>query len=407
MMNELFIGKSERREFMKKRSSLATVFLSLTFLFVFPSVAQQREANKIAAPQNLVLEVTYFKGRPVAGHTLAADGKSGGAWYALFQTNPEFKMPAGALPVRAVNIASRMEGSTAKVRVSVFVGEKFHDKEEYVADYSINENEKVSVKELVKFGVVPFELAVVKKSPTVAVLPDVVNTSNWLKVSVEPNYSTLPTFRLLVTNTSGKAVETFKFATSIGNRPMVSAMPRDLQDFPLIAPGATYETIIALNLDAVRELAPDAFDSSANPKITIKDVIFADGSYESSASDAAAYFALKLGTKSFLEKVIPLMEKVSTESAGSSVDRLIEQISLLKETVDEASLDELVNKFPMLGADAKYGLRSSALSGFRVNRIKLVTEMKKLQETGARLTFDSSEESVTQQFRGRLKRLSK
>ena len=102
-----------------------------------------------------------------------------------------------------------------------------------------------------------------------------------------------------------------------------------------------------------------------------------------------------------------LMEKVSPKSAGLSVDQLIEQISLLKETVDEASLDELSNKFPMLGAGAKYGLRNSALMGFRGNRVRLVAEMKKLQESGTKLTFDLSDESITQQFRARLRRLTK
>lgn len=390
---------------MKKRSSLIPTVLLLMCFWVLPAAAQ--DASKDFAQRNLVLKITYFKGRPIASQPLVAGGRSGSAWYALFQKDPEFKIRAGALPVRAVNIVPRMDGATAKVRVSVFTGEKFHEKEELVAEYSINENEKVTIKELNEFGVVPFELAVVREVPTIAVLPDVVNTSPSLKVAVEPNYSTLPTFKLLVTNTSNKAVEVFKFHTSIGNRTLISGMPRNLQDFPLIEPGETYETIISMELNAAKEIAPRSFDQSANPKITIKDVIFADGSYESSASDAASYFALKLGTKTFLEKVIPLMEKVSSKSAGLSFDQLMEEISLLKETVDEASLDELLNKFPMLGADAKYGLRNSALSGFRGNRLRLVAEMKKLQENGVKLTFDSSEESVTQQFRGRLKRLSK
>lgn len=390
---------------MKKRSSLIPTVLLLMCFWVLPAAAQ--DASKDFAQRNLVLKITYFKGRPIASQPLVAGGRSGSAWYALFQKDPEFKIRAGALPVRAVNIVPRMDGATAKVRVSVFTGEKFHEKEELVAEYSINENEKVTIKELSEFGVVPFELAVVREVPTIAVLPDVVNTSPSLKVAVEPNYSTLPTFKLLVTNTSNKAVEVFKFHTSIGNRTLISGMPRNLQDFPLIEPGETYETIISMELNAAKEIAPRSFDQSANPKITIKDVIFADGSYESSASDAASYFALKLGTKTFLEKVIPLMEKVSSKSAGLSFDQLMEEISLLKETVDEASLDELLNKFPMLGADAKYGLRNSALSGFRGNRLRLVAEMKKLQENGVKLTFDSSEESVTQQFRGRLKRLSK
>lgn len=390
---------------MKKRSSLVAMVLWL-MCFLFSSAAAQ-DANKNSAPQDLVLEVTYFKGRPIAAQPLVANGKSGSAWYALFQRNSESKARIGALTVRAVNIVPRMDGATAKVRVLVFTGVNTHEKEEFVAEYAISENEKVTIKELSEFGIVPFELEVVRKALTVGVLPDIVNTSDSLKVAIEPNYSATPTFKMRVTNVSNKAVEVFSFQTSIGNRPMVSGMPRDLQDFPLIAPGETYETVISMNLDAAKQVAPRDFDQSANPKITIKNVAFTDGSYEGDPLEAASYFALKLGTKSFLEKVIPLMEKVSSKNAGLSVDDLIEQISLLKETVDETNLDDLLNRFPMLGADAKNRLKYAALSGFRGNRLRLVAEMKKLQAAGTRLTFDGSEESVTQQFRGRLQRLSK
>ncbi len=104
-----------------------------------------------------------------------------------------------------------------KVRVSVFTGEKFHDKEVFVADLEIREDERKSVKELTEFGVEPFELAVVRDIPTVASLPTIVNKTASLQVAVEPNFSLLPNFKMKLLNNSNKAVVAFAFEMVAGN----------------------------------------------------------------------------------------------------------------------------------------------------------------------------------------------
>src|ERR1700716_2841830 len=69
--------------------------------------------------------------QPVPG----PNSKLEGGWFGAFGRIPSWQPPSGSLPVRAVNVLSRIEGDAVRINVSVFVGQKVNEKEEPVATF--------------------------------------------------------------------------------------------------------------------------------------------------------------------------------------------------------------------------------------------------------------------------------
>jgi hypothetical protein len=117
-------------------------------------------ANAVAAQEpaqrsGLYLEVVdHWNATPDLRPVPAADDKFGGGW-GPFTLLPSWSPPADFLPVRAVNVLQRMEGEAVRVKVSVFLGKKSHEKEEQVATFLARENVKVIVTELKHWGSFP------------------------------------------------------------------------------------------------------------------------------------------------------------------------------------------------------------------------------------------------------------
>jgi len=351
-------------------------FLVMFIILCFGSVSGLAQAaEKKTIPNGLVLKIVYFKGKPTSYQPVPdAGAKVGGAWYALFQQIPNWQPPAAALSVRAVNIISRIEGNAVKVNVSVFTGQRVYDKEEFVADYLIGENETIEVKELSKFGVVPFEITVVKVTPSVAALPAVDNKTASLEVaSIEPNYSTLPSYKIKFLNNSSKAVSAFTFATFSGTRPVLSAMPQGLEGKPLIKSGETYEKIIPNALRLTK--TPDEQIPAAIPNETfrINAVIFEDGTYEGEIRDAVTFLGFTLSRKSQLKQTVPLLLKASENDFVNG--ELSRQISNLVVVIDENDLNKVLERFPDWTERDKLGLRGAAGGGRDVKKT-ILDELK-------------------------------
>src|SRR5882672_7271346 len=76
------------------------------------------------APTNLVVEVYYYPNEPPAYMVVApVNSPPGGSWSGRFQTVRCWQVPAGALPVTAVDIKTLLSGSDVRVSISVFMGE--------------------------------------------------------------------------------------------------------------------------------------------------------------------------------------------------------------------------------------------------------------------------------------------
>lgn len=328
---------------MKKLSLILTALLTVFAASEF-SVAQ----TTTSAARPYVLEVTYFRGRPIAYERIGNTGV-----FALFERVPAWKPTAEVPAVTGVVIASHYDGKTVRLKVACR-DVKEPDNAFPVGEYSIAEDGRTSIKELTKCGIVPFEIAIVRAPIGVAELPNVVNKTNSLQISVEPNESSLPSFNLVVMNNSPKPVLGFSFQTLMGGKPIVSGMPFNLNGAVLLAPGESIVKTLPSEVKLTNTSNGEIPETQAGLEVRVSSVTFADRTYEGSPSDANSLIALKAGEKSQVKRILELLR-----SKPNSIDGLLTAFSQLSTDVDEADFKGFIASRPTLSQNEVVWARKS------------------------------------------------
>src|SRR5262249_7583122 len=138
------------------------------------------------------------------------------------------------------------------VEVSVFLGDKNFEKEVQLSAHLLLEGEKVLMKELIAFGVEPFEIELVRTPIFSPDRPQVLIPLKSLEfVAVEPLNSTIPKFKLTIRNLSSKNISGITTKVLEGSRLRLSGSPRGQQGFPLIRAGEIFETTVLGARDTV------------------------------------------------------------------------------------------------------------------------------------------------------------
>lgn len=354
-----------------------TIFLVLLFLGNIICFAQDRKPFE---PTALVLEITYRKDNKPAYQTIFENTtQAKGGWFSNFQRVSDWRQPEGSLPVRAVNVISRLENETVKVRVSVFTGQKLIEKEEFVADYTMRENDKMTVSDLTKFGVEPFEIAVIRLTPAASVLPRVENKSNSVTViGLETVYSTMPSYKLTLANNSEKAVSGFSFKVTVDGRMKLSGMPQGSAGKPLIESGEQFEKIIPNSTELIKVPAGQPIPVQANQVLTISAVIFENDSFEGDEAEAARFLSFKFGRKLQIKRIINLLQQ-SAEN-DSAFGELGRQAANLSVEIDDTDFVKFTSKFASLSEDEKFLLRSAVNAALQGVKKEFITDMENLTE---------------------------
>jgi len=343
------------------RKTILFLILILGNLFGLPGFAQK------SSPSGLALEITFFKGRPPAHQSVAASAaEAKWAWYSLFNRLTNFQSSADRLPVRAVKFVPYLEKDVVKINVTVFTGNKSFENEEVVGVYSARENERITIKELEAFGVEPFEIAVIPVAPSTSVLPSIVNKTSSLQVTgIEPNFSTLPSYKITMLNNSEKAISAFTFETAVNGQRQLSGMPQGENGEPLIKAGGEFEKEIPNALENRKSSSEQIPSVQANQTFIISSVIFDDGSYEGNAQSAAQFRAFALGRKLQLKQIIAFIQA----NEKSELNALAEQALKLGTSVDEMEFNELLKDFPALNENEKSNLRNAVeIASDRIKR---------------------------------------
>jgi hypothetical protein len=323
------------------------IFVIFVFFFAFSGIfvsAQDRSAG-------YALEVTYLKGRPFAYQRIGQ-----WAWYALFARVEGWKPAAGDGPVDAVKITPRAEQGSVKVRVTVLKG-KFLETEQPVGDYAIDKNAKLTLNDLTKFGVVPFEVSLVIAPATVAELPAMVNKTKSLQVSVAPDTASLPTFQLKLLNNSSKPVRAFTYETMADGRKRLSGMPNKPEGGVLIPPGETHSHSIGVSLESTTTSKGEVPAALKDVTVLVTSVIFADGTYEGDLYQASRYRAFMLGERTQVKRIL---EFLRSDISTTSMDILNGQVSDMSWYVDEPAFENFVKGIEGLDEKTKDDLRETA-----------------------------------------------
>lgn len=349
------------------------IFLIVMFLGNIICSAQSVRTN--SEPIGLILEVTYHKENKPAYLPVSENAsRSKGGLFSNFQRAANWRQSEGSRPVSAVNIVSRLEGDSVKINVSVIRG-----KEEFVAEYTMRENEKIVVRDLTKFGIEPFEIRAVGLTLGASDLPLIVNRSNSLTVErLEPVDSEIPSLKLILANNSQKAVSAISYKVTVNGQLRLSGKPEGMDGRTLIKPGEPFEAIIPNAHLGVKDSEGQNVSLEPNKTLTISAVVFEDGSFEGDNAEAARFLVIKFARKIQTKKIIALLEQ--TTETDSSLEALAGKAENLSVEVDENDFGKFINNFAALPEKEKVYLRSAVSAVLKDVKSSFLSELESLNE---------------------------
>ena len=360
--------------------AFASLFLMCQVIIAQPSSHPKQQIA--SAPTGLALEITYLKDLPPAFSPVAGPCcRPGGAWYSLFgRTQPDASPPI-PLPVKAVDVRSKLEGEFVRVTVSVFLGDRFLEKKEEVGTYELKENDGVRVVALTKFGVEPFNIKVVKVNPNLSYTPSVLTNAQSISVvGIELKNTTLPSYKLTLHNTSDKNVVAIGINVVAGNRRLLSSLPQGREGRSLIKARATEEINVNSAYQSQRTFEGYRPESLPDQEIVITSVVFDDGSFEGDAKMAATFTAFVTGRKIQIAKLIALMDSTSNSTdvnVPAALAELKRQAELLGTNAESPALDHLRKAFPNLSRDELKMSVDVALQAVKFDFVQCVKEFEK------------------------------
>jgi hypothetical protein len=362
---------------------LATMVLAWLNPSADATPSQQRRYTKPAGPR-LALEVTTHRDRPptyqpVIGH----NSKPTSATYTLFRRVPSWTPPAGSLPVKSVNIRYSLEGDAVRIEVSVFLGEQV----ELISTHLIHENEKITISELTRFGVEPFEVKLVRVPNSHTTHPLITSQAKSIAViDIKPRNTPLPSYSVTLQNLSGQNVMALGVEVRVDGQKRRISMPQGEEGGPLIAPGAVYRLSASVPTDALLASESSRPYSNPNLEILITAAVFENNSYEGDAKTAALFRAYTIGRKIQVARLLPLMKAGAdpTESdVSAAVNRLKTQVSSLSEEAETSVVDRLLEDFPTQSADEKERLKRGIEAALKIVKRDLLNDLQKFAELGS------------------------
>jgi len=381
---------------MKRRLTISLIIVVvMCSAFAARAALLQEEQKTRTAPTGLALEIVFYQGKAPAYQPVShPEAKQLGAWHALFGHVPSWQPAADSLPVKAVNILPRLEGDHVRIVVSVHLGVKFFEREESVATYNVRENETISVSELTRFGVVPFEIKLVRVNPITTSPPPVVNKTESLVVSgIVANVSTLPSYKLTLQNLSGKNVAALGVEVHVNGQRRISSMPQGEDGKAVIEAGATHKLYVAAANNGQMTGAGYTPETPPNQEIVITTVVFDDGSYEGDAETAASFRAFQVGRKAQVARLVALLRQASDSTdrdGATTLESLKAQVASLSNEAEAAAVNDLRREFPTFNRNGKTDIKASveiALNGVKTDFLK---EIQKYERESAESANESN-----------------
>ena len=364
--------------------SLVIVFAIGVTVPVAKSYAQQ----EVPAPTRLALEVTFYPGRkPAYENVPGPNSKPSGAWFGLFGRIASWEAPAGAQPIEAVRVISRVEGDAVRVTVSTLSGSKALENEQPVGTYLIRETEKISIEDLKQFGIEPFQIKLVRINPSVSAVPPVIlkGVESVVVINSMPKETTLPSYRIILRSQSNKNIVGLGVDVVAGGRVQITARPRGIDGQPLIPAGKEYWLTVAAPNRAQETADGYVPTSPSDQQIIIKGAVFADGTFEGDAETAVAVRGYQAGEKMVLPRLIPLLESALNSPNANlreALRNLEQQVSLVGSDADLQTVHTLAAEFPQ-ASNAKRDIKETMEFSATTIKSTLLKEIHTLENQAA------------------------
>jgi len=341
------------------RMILALMISCSTLTAAGAALSQER------SPLNGYAIQIIYKDVPMSQHAMTGPelkGKTG------FTLPPEMILKRGGKDgeqVSLVWVAAHSEGEAWRIKVSVVRGEFYDGGEQEVATYTVRENEKVKIVEVGEFGVDPFEVSIVRVVQAAAAQPAVRNKTQSIEVlSVEAGLIPSP-YRLALSNRSHKRVLALEVRTYSGERMLLLMWPDGTWDRPLMEAGGTCE--VEMPSAGGGQTTAYGYVPEQSTSVEVTTVVFEDGTYEGEPYLAAVTRAERVGSKTQLGRVVPLLRTAREAADGGDLKSVLvglkEDVSRLGEDAGAAQLKELQNRYPTLSDEGKRNLANFLRTG--------------------------------------------
>lgn len=364
------------------RPAILTISLLMSVHIFAPGVTGQQQTRP--TPTGLALEVTYYAGRPPAYQPVpVAEARPNGTWYGHFRRVASLQAPPGALSVYAVNVLSRAEGDAVRVTISLFLRQRLHEKEVPVASYLIRVDEKIAARDMRKFGLEPFEIKVIRVTPSISEQPTVRSNADSISVIGQaPSLSTLPTTKIILQNLSGQDVLALGVDIFEGNRLRLASMPQGREGRSLIQAGSSHTLDLLLPRSAVATAQGYQPETPRNQEVVITTAVFRDASYQGDARTAATFRGNMVGRKIQVEKVVHMLRTFAAESRPS-LENFKNQIAGLPNDVDIAAVDDIVRDLSGFTEQMRLEIKDSVDIGSSGVKIDLLKELQQFVDAQA------------------------
>ena len=373
---------------------LLSLLILLTIGLTAPA-AKVFAQQETAPPTRLALEVTFFPGRDPAYSTVPGpDSKPSGAWYGLFARVPSWQPPAGAQQIEAVRVISRVEGDAVSVTVSTLSGRKALETEQRVGTYQIRETEKISIDDLKRFGIEPFQIKLVRVNANVPAVPPVIlkGVESVLVLNSMAKETTLPSYRVILRNQSNKNIVGLGVDLVAGGKVQITSKPRGIDGQPLIPAGKEYWLTVAAPNRAQPTADGYAPTTPSDQQILIKTIVFDDGTYEGDAQMAAAVRGYRAGEKMVLPRLIPLLDSALSSSNADltqALKNLESQVSSVSSDADPHLVQTLASEFPQASDARRSEIKATMEVTATTIKSNLLKEIQTLENERAQaLTVD-------------------
>lgn len=275
--------------------------------------AQEPSANPTVSPKNaeaatkLLLEIFFNPELPPGYSTV----NGGVVWFTRFValpgTQPEPK-------IRAVKLASKFNGDTVNVRVSLLRG-KF-DQEDLVGVYQVGVGEQKILNDLRAVGVEPFKITLLNAIPPLPPPPTFENHTKSVEiVSVQAENMPKPAYEVIFRNLSDKNLLALRVDVKSNDRPGIMAFFQYQDGRPAIAAGGILERQMSV-IAAQRTATGYAPGTAAANTIVIRTAVFADMSFEGELEPACLFESFVMARRIWFRTVLALLDEELSRPAN-------------------------------------------------------------------------------------------
>lgn len=367
---------------MKRSTIVSPLKILAGILLLGPGVVAQ-ERQDAPAKQELALEVSRGVGRPMEIPAF----KGAFASAASFMRIESWKPSSKETTVKSIDFRIDREGDIVIAHVSVRLE---NEKVLMVGSYRLREGETIKSEEVMKFGLEPLMLKVVKakpdfKDPLPPIPPQLENKTKAIEVvSFYQVEQPSGSFQLTLRNVSNKNIMALDlFMPSADGNGGGGWRSRGEKGHPVLLPGGVSVRHIGVSRGGRTTSEGFVPDTPLQQTLIIRTVVFDDGTYEGLVEPAAEFEAERRGLDIQRRRILRLLQETKETEAGdvlTALNGLKERAYALSKTADPSVALELIALFPPLDEKSKGWLIDNVEKGLRDGKLELLRYLNDFED---------------------------